>query len=44
MTVHGGWLDEVDVWVAGQAPLPGMPPADPTPPKPSPGDDRAVPD
>lgn len=23
--VYGGWLDEVDVWVEGQVPLPGMP-------------------
>lgn len=25
MTIHGGWLDEIDVRVAGQVPLPGMP-------------------
>jgi hypothetical protein len=25
MTVHGGWLDEPDVEVPGQVPLPGMP-------------------
>lgn len=24
MSTHGGWLDDVDVWVEGQLPLPDV--------------------